>query len=206
MKLYFMVGLPTETDEDVRSIPRLCEDILGSAGGGKSPLRLNVTISPFIPKPHTPFQWEAAASVEELAEKFALIRTGSRSRRVRYKFHDRRRSLVEAVLARGDRRLGRVVRRVHEGGGRFDAWDEHFRFDLWTEALRECGVRLDGCDPNSPYRKRSPEEVIPWDHIDCGVTKNFLLTERERAFHGEMTPDCRLDQCRRCGACHNTDS
>jgi len=204
IKLYFMVGLPTETQEDVRSIPELCDQILGSAGRGKSALRLNVTISPFVPRPHTPFQWEACAGLEELEEKFAIVRAGSRSRRVQYKFHDPRRSLVEAVLARGDRRLGRVVRRVYERGGQFDAWDEHFRFDLWADALGECGVRLDRKDANSPYRERSPEQAMPWDHIDCGVTKDFLLAERERAFRGETTPDCRTGECSRCGACRNT--
>ncbi len=208
VKLYFMIGLPTETEEDAGAIPGLCEGIVrnSAAGKGESPLRLNVTISPFVPKPHTPFQWEPMASQEQLRERIALIRRNARSRRVRYKFHDERRCLVEAVLARGDRRLGRAVRRVWERGGQFDAWDEHFSFERWMEALSECGVRLDQSDPNSPLRARSPEEVLPWDHIDCGVKKEYLLQERERALRSELTPDCREAGCKGCGACGGGDS
>ncbi len=217
IKLYFMIGLPTETHEDVLAIVEMCEAVLRNgrkAAGGSAP-RLNVTISPFVPKPHTPFQWEPMASLESLREKVSLIRQASRGRRVRYKFHMPERAVVEAVLARGDRRMGRVLQRVRQRGGQFDAWDEHFRFDLWTEALRECGILLqeaatpDGrgagedriSNPNSPYRTRGADDALPWDHIDCGVRKEYLLAERERAFRGELSPDCREAGCRRCGAC-----
>ena len=201
MKLYFMIGLPAEVEEDVAAIPALCETLLRGASGGRSPLRLSVTISPFVPKPHTPFQWEPQLAQDKLRERVALIRRTARSRRVQYELHDERRSLVEAVLARGDRRLGRVVRRAWERGARFDAWDEHFRFESWLEALNDCAVGLDQTSPNSPYRQRRPDETLPWDHIDCGVSKEFLLSERDRALKGEFTPDCREGPCTQCGAC-----
>jgi len=202
VKLYFMIGLPTETDEDVAAIPALCEAILAAASpGGGSALRLSVTISPFVPKPHTPFQWEPQLAQDKLRERMTLIRRGAHSRKVQYEFHDERRSLVEAVLARGDRRVGRLVRRAWERGARFDAWSEHFAFERWLEALQDCGLRLDAGDPNSPYRQRRPDDVLPWDHMDCGVRKEFLLAERERALRGEFTPDCREGPCPKCGAC-----
>jgi len=205
LKLYFMIGLPTETRDDVLAIDRRCETVVKRASGGGSGLRLNVTVSPFVPKPHTPFQWEPAESLETVKERLSLIRASSRGKRVRYKFHDPERAVVEAVLACGDRRLGRVLKEVRARGGQFDAWDEHFSFELWEGVLRECGVPLSGQDaaqvPNSPFRRRDADETLPWDHIDCGVQKQYLLAERERAFRGEMTPDCRQAECRRCGAC-----
>jgi len=204
MKLYFMVGLPTETREDVLGIVELCEAVLRQARG--SALRLNVTVSPFVPKPHTPFQWEPAAAIESIQAKVSAIRDAARNKRVRYKFHMPERCLVEALLARGDRRLGRVIRTVQQRGGQFDAWDEHFSLDLWMDALRDCGVRLDESDPNSPLRARGADEVLPWDHIDCGVSKEFLLQERERALRGEPTPDCREGPCSGCGACERAES
>ena len=197
MKLYFMIGLPTETDEDVRAIVRLCEEIVRRGAG----LKLNVTVSPFVPKAHTPFQWLPAASLESVVQKMALIKDAARSRRVRYKFHSPERYVVEALLARADRRLGRVLRKVREKGGQFDAWQELFEFGAWTDALAECGVRLDETDPNSHLRPRALDEVLPWDHVDCGVTKQYLLQERQRADRGEFTPDCREAECRSCGAC-----
>ncbi len=221
LKLYFMIGLPTETQQDVLAIPDLCETLLRNVRGGRgSALQLNVTISPFVPKPHTPFQWEPAEPLAILRKRMSWIHDASRSRKIRYKFHDPERSLVEAALARGDRRIGRALRTAREQGAQFDAWDEQFRFDLWREALGGCGIVLAGkgapdevgavneapeC-PNAPFRTRDPDEVLPWDHIDCGVSKEYLLAERKRAFRGEMTPDCREGQCRRCGACRRSES
>jgi hypothetical protein len=197
MKLYFMVGLPTETRKDVLGIVELCQAVLRRG----SRLKLNVTVSPFVPKAHTPFQWEPAEGLESLQARVSLIRDTARGKRVRYKFHVPERCVVEALLARGDRRLGRVIRTVQQRGGQFDAWDEHFSFDRWMDALRDCGMSLDEGDPNSPLRARAADEVLPWDHIDCGVSKEFLLQERERAVRGEATPDCREGPCSGCGAC-----
>ncbi|MDP6107216.1 MAG: TIGR03960 family B12-binding radical SAM protein [Candidatus Brocadiia bacterium] len=187
IKLYFMLGLPTEAREDVLAIPELCRRLLRSAAlesSGRG-LKVNVTLSPFVPKPHTPFQWEPMTPLEAIREKLALVFDDTRTRKVRYKAHLAERSVVEALLARGDRRLGRVLRRVRELGGMFDAWDEHFSFERWTRALDDCGIRLDdSADPNSPFRERGADEVLPWDHIDCRVKKTFLLAERERALGG----------------------
>jgi radical SAM family uncharacterized protein len=208
LKLYFMVGLPTENLQDIAAVGDLCREVLSHSGreGKRSRLKLNVTISPFVPKPHTPFQWEPMLRPAEIQERVDLIRTEGGHRKVRYKFHEPRRSVVEAALARGDRRMGRVIRRVWENGGQFDGWDDWFRYDLWEGALREeVGVEIDDAAarkdvPNSPFRRRDDEEVLPWDHIDCGVLKEFLHDERERARSGMRTKDCREDKCRRCGA------
>jgi len=203
LKLYFMIGLPSETREEVLAIPRLCESLLGG-GRGRGIPHLNVTISPFVPKPHTPFQWEAMDSLAGLIEKGQLIVESKRRRAVSYKLHDPRRAVVEAALSRGDRRMGRVVLRARELGAQFDAWDEHFHFELWEQALREHGISVRGegeQGANSPFRRRADDEALPWDHIDCGVTKKFLIEERERALRGEPTPDCRDGPCRACGAC-----
>jgi radical SAM family uncharacterized protein len=210
VKLYFMIGLPTETPEDVRAIGEMCRQVLRNATppGKRCPLQLAVTVSPFVPKPHTPFQWEPMAPPSQMREKGARVREGSHGRKIEFKVHDVRRALVEAVLARGDRRLGGAIREVWERGGQFDGWDEHFRYDLWAAAFEECGVplgenaqELAPGSPNSPFRARSPEEALPWDHIDCGVRKEFLLAERERALSGQLTEDCRVGECARCGAC-----
>jgi radical SAM family uncharacterized protein len=209
VKLYFMIGLPTETLEDIEGIKRLCSEILSnSTSAGSNPsLKLNVTISPFVPKPHTPFQWEPAASLHDIKQKIEHIRRNDLPRKVRFKFHNAERSLIEAVLARGDRRLGETIRKVWEKGGQFDAWDEHFNFQLWQEVLKEDGIDLESSEPcaspNSPYRRRLADEPLPWDHIDCNVQKGFLLREKEKAFRGEKTPDCRTAECSQCGACEN---
>jgi radical SAM superfamily enzyme YgiQ (UPF0313 family) len=202
IKLYFMVGLPTETEEDVRGIVELSERVSEArreVSGG--PGRVNVSIAPFVPKPHTPFQWEPMASLEELTAKRDLMLEAARLRSVRYKFHDPECSLLEACLARGDRRLGRVLLRVHRDGGQFDAWREHFSFERWQRAFREEGLSMDFY----ARRARDPEEVLPWDHIDFGLDREFLLEERARAFRGELTPDCRTSGCVHCGACKLVD-
>jgi radical SAM superfamily enzyme YgiQ (UPF0313 family) len=207
MKLYFMVGLPTETPEDVSAVGDLCREVLSSSGreGKRSRLKLNVTISPFVPKPHTPFQWEPMLRPSEIQERVDIIRQDGRHRKIRYKFHEPQRSVVEAALARGDRRMGKVIRRVWEQGGQFDGWDDWFRYDLWREALKEEGIHLEGEGdgeeaPNSPFRRRDDGEALPWDHIDCGVVKDFLHDELERARSGIRTKDCREDKCLNCGA------
>jgi len=207
VKLYFMIGLPTETLEDVLAIPAFCDSLLASVRGGRGrPLRLNVTVSPFVPKPHTPFQWEPMDALDSLIEKQRLIIENKRSKQIRYKLHDPRRAVIEAVLARGDRRAGAVLRSARRLGAQFDAWDEHFSFDLWERALAENGIAIgEGASANSPWRERGADEVLPWDHIDCGVRREFLREEWERAQRGELTPDCRGGPCRACGACPRGD-
>lgn len=198
IKLYFMVGLPTETDEDLDAIVDLSEKVSrvrGEVAGGAG--RVNVSIAPFVPKPHTPFQWEPMASREYIERARDRILDKARMKSVRYDFHDPERSVLEAALARGDRRLGRVLMRVRRSGAQFDAWDEHFSFETWQRAFQEEGLSLDFY----AHRAREPEETLPWDHIDFGLRRDFLLREREKSFRGELTPDCRTGKCSECGVC-----
>ncbi|MCK4373919.1 MAG: radical SAM protein, partial [Candidatus Brocadiae bacterium] len=201
IKLYFMVGLPTEQPEEVAAIVELSErvsEVRREVAGG--PGKVNVSIAPFVPKPHTPFQWEPMASLEALRDARDLILRTARRRSVRYKFHDLECSLLEAVLARGDRRLGRVIRRVYEAGAQFDAWTEHFSFERWQAAFEQEGLSMDFY----AGRPRPAQEVLPWDHMDFGLRKEFLLEERRKAFREEMTPDCRTGECIHCGVCAAT--
>ena len=196
IKLYFMIGLPTETDDDVRGISRLATKVtqIGRRVMGRKPT-VNVSIANFVPKPHTPFQWHAQDTVDELERKATLARYGIGDRAVRLNWHEAKTSMLEAVLARGDRRVGEAIYLAWKKGSRFDAWHEHFSFDAWLSSFAEAGI-----DPAFyANRRRSYDEVLPWDHIDCGVTKKFLMNESERAEKGEVTQDCRLDRCSGCG-------
>jgi len=198
VKLYFMVGLPTETEEDVRGIVALAENVSKLRRKlGKGPGRVNVTIAPFVPRPHTPFQWEAMAPLDELRRARKTILETARMKSVRYKFHDPECSLVEAVLARGDRRVGHVIRRVYEAGGQFEAWREHFSFERWQRAFEQEGLSMDFY----ANRERAADELLPWEHVDFGLRREFLMAEREKALRGETTPDCRLVGCVGCGVC-----
>lgn len=209
VKLYFMVGLPTETDADVLEIADLVRNILGAArrlGTGPRAPRLNLGISLFVPKPHTPFQWEgqlprsqAAARLEKLSQQLpraANFRFGPRDR------EELNRSYLEAVLARGDRRLWPVVRRAWELGARFDSWGEHFRFGLWEQALAESGIDGDAY----ALREIGEEERLPWEHLDFGVQAEFLKSERRRSRAEEVTEDCRRTRsCQGCGVAAPAD-
>jgi radical SAM family uncharacterized protein len=202
VKLYFMIGLPTETDDDVIGIARLSDRVSrlrSEVGRGKG--KVNVSVAAFVPKAHTPFQWEPMATLERIDYLRKLILDGPRLRSVRYGFHRAECSVVEGALARGDRRLGAVLLDVHRRGGQFDAWREHFSFDRWLQAFAAVGLRLDFY----AHRERGVDEVMPWDHIDFGVTKEFLLGERDKAFREELTPDCRQGTCAGCGACRLVD-
>ncbi len=178
VKLYFMVGLPTETDSDIDAIAELAARVsrVGREVAGR-PAAVNATVSPFVPKAHTPFQWEAMASPERLEWIRRRLRGAVRGRTVKFKFHDIPRSLLECALGRGDRRMGRVIERAWSLGAKFDAWDETFRFPLWEEAFRG-----EGMDPvEEACSKRAEEGLLPWDHISAGVPKEYLLRERHRA-------------------------
>lgn len=195
LKFYFMIGLPTETMEDVAEIGRLVHQALdiGRKHRG-SRAELAVSVATFIPKPHTPFQWLPMAREEEIAEKHRLLRQLFRRRGISFSLTDYRTSLLEGVLGRGDRRVGEVIYRAWKKGARFDAWGELFRWDLWSEAFAEAGL-----DPSFyAHRLRPWEEIFPWDHIDAGVEKEFLWEEYQRALRGETTPDCRRE-CYGCG-------
>ncbi len=200
VKLYFMIGLPYETLEDVEGIAklgRLVVDEYFKVPKEKRGRGLEVTISTssFVPKPFTPFQWEAQDSIETLREKQRFLKDKIKDRHLKYNWHDPELSLLEAVFARGDRRVGKVLARAWELGSRFDSWGEHFRFDTWMQAFDDCGL-----DPSFyANRKRNSDEVFPWDHIDVGVTKKHLLCENQRAQQGEVTPNC-MTSCVGCGA------
>jgi len=195
IKLYFMIGLPTETDEDIGEIVRLIREIRAQGRAiRRRGVRLNVSVATFVPKPHTPFQWVPLASRATIEHRQAFLRGGVRRRGVHLSWSHWDSTWLEAILARGDRRLGPVILRAWQAGARFDAWNEHFRPDLWQQAFEE-----DGIAPSFfTARERGHEEVLPWDHIDAGITRQFLWEEYQRALAGVPSPDCRAD-CRGCG-------
>ncbi len=200
VKLYFMNGLPTETDEDIEGIAVLAKKVVDqyyAMPKQERPKGLGVTVSVscFVPKPFTPFQWEKQDTFEELIRKQELLKASITDRRIKYAYHDAKVSFIEAVLARGDRRLAPVIAYLADKGQMFDAWDEYFNYDLWIEAFEKCGV-----DP-AFYTSRGfgLDEILPWDIIDIGVTKSFLLRERSKAYEGLTTPSC-AEHCSGCGA------
>jgi radical SAM family uncharacterized protein len=196
LKLYFMVGLPTETLDDVKGIVDLVARTsqLGRKLRSRSP-GLRVSVATFVPKAHTPCQWAAQNREEELAPKHELLKQGLRRLGVRFSWQDTKTSLLEAVMSRGDRRLGKVIHRAWELGNRFDAWHECFNYDNWSKAFQENGI-----DPAFyANRERSLDEILPWQHIDIGVTSNFLQQEYEGILLGSDTGDCRYGSCNACG-------
>ena len=190
-KLYFMLGLPTEEEKDVEGIISLARK-MRNLGSGRGP-NIRVSVSPFVPKPHTPFQWVRQASPEEIAPKLQLLRRGLKKAGIQLSWQDPRLSLLEGVFSRGDRRLGRVLRRAWELGCLFDGWREHFKWELWQQAFWDSDL-----DPNFYLRERGLEEFLPWSHIDSGVSSAYLRRELERSRRGEPTPDCR-SSCQACG-------
>ena len=199
VKLYFMLGLPTETDEDVAAIAELVNKIVycwrQNATNKKRRLSINLATAFFVPKPFTPFQWEKQTSPEEYLRRVHLLQSCLTARGVDYRYHESDLSRLEAVLARGDRRLSKVLLRAHELGCKLDGWDEYFRYDLWMQAFSDCGV-----DPEF-YTTRGfgEDEILPWQTIDIGVSKEFFLRERALAYQSVTTPDCRT-KCAGCGA------
>ncbi|MBC8447355.1 MAG: TIGR03960 family B12-binding radical SAM protein, partial [Chloroflexi bacterium] len=195
IKLYFMIGHPTQTEEDVAAIvglARKVREIGRRHRGGRAKVR--VSVSTFVPKAHTPFQWQPLADEADLQAQIELLRRGLSGRGLEISWNDPRETLIEAALSRGDRRLAEVVQRAWELGARFDAWQDQFAFDAWAQAFAEVGL-----DPQWYARRtRSPEEHLPWEHISAGVRQEFLSEEYQRALRGEATEDCR-QQCRACG-------
>jgi radical SAM family uncharacterized protein len=196
LKLYFMVGLPTETPEDVESIVQLVEKVrtTGKKASGKKPL-VRISVSTFVPKPHTPFQWTAQENEPGLNNKHEILQHGLHHKGTRLSWQDPKISLLEAALSRGDRRLGKTIYYAWKLGCKFDAWTEHFNYDSWLRAFADTGL-----DPGFyAHRERSLDEVLPWFHIDTGITNAFLKQEYQRAEQGKETPDCRHDPCNACG-------
>jgi len=199
VKLYFMLGLPTETDEDVLGIAQLVYKVIQTwkehASNKKRGLRVHVATAYFVPKPHTPFQWEKQITPQEYLRRCKLLKSHFYSKSIEYDYHSPDLSRLEAVFARGDRRLGPVIEEAVKNGARLDGWDEYFNYAKWFDAFRACGIDEDFYTT----RGYGEEEILPWDTIDVGVTKKFLRLERKRAYEGTVTPDCRHG-CAGCGA------
>jgi radical SAM family uncharacterized protein len=196
LKLYFMLGLPTETKEDVEQTVQLVAKIrsVGRTAKGSIP-QVRISLSTFIPKPHTPFQWVAQESEHQLSAKHELLKLGLRRKGSRLSWQEPKVSLLEAALSRGDRRLGKVIYRAWKLGSTFDAWNEHFNYQKWLRAFDETGL-----EPSFYARRERPlDELLPWAHIDAGVTSAFLKREYQRAVEGKETPDCRYQSCTACG-------
>jgi radical SAM-linked protein len=196
LKLYFMLGLPTETDADLAALVELSARVKWTGKGSPGGADVNVAVSTFIPKAHTPFQWEAQLDIPEIRRRQALLREGLQRKKLRLKWHEAELSFLEGVFARGDRRLGPVLEQALALGCRFDGWRDHFRYDLWQQAFAACDL-----DPAWYLRERDETEILPWEHIDCGLPKAFFLTERRRALAESYTPDCRDGDCSGCGVC-----
>ena len=199
VKLYFMLGLPTETDEDVLGIAELVYKVILTwkehAVNKKRGLRVHVATAYFVPKPHTPFQWEQQITPQEYLRRCHLLKSHFYSKSIEYDYHAPDLSQLEAVFARGDRRLGAVIEEAVKNGARLDGWDEYFDYAKWQDAFRKCGVDEDFYT----VRGYGEDELLPWDTIDVGVTKKFLKLERKRAYESKITPDCRHG-CAGCGA------
>ena len=208
VKLYFMVGLPTETDEDVLEIAEMAREVIraGRAVTGTRDVRCTVSIGGFVPKPHTPFQWASQLDHESIDRRLKLLRDAINSDRgtakaIGYRYHDGKPGIVEGLLSRGDRRVGRVIERVWRDGGVFDGWSEHFSFDRWMTAAREelapYGVDVDWFTT----RERAESEVLPWDHLDSGLDKEWLWADWQQALDEVELDDCRWIPCFDCGVC-----
>jgi radical SAM family uncharacterized protein/radical SAM-linked protein len=197
IKLYFMVGLPTETHEDLFSLVRLVKALHRISGPKGRKGKINVSVNTFIPKAHTPFQWAQQISLEESRQRIEWLKQELNQARVQFKWQNPESSFLEGVYARGDRRLSGLLEKAYKKGCRFDGWSDHFRYDKWISAAEEAGLDL------SFYttRPRDPKERLPWDHIDMRIEKTYFLTEWEKSTTGQLTPDCRWGDCQRCGVC-----
>jgi hypothetical protein len=210
VKLYFMCGLPTETDEDVLEIAELAKKVIakGREVSGRNDIRCTVSIGGFVPKPHTPFQWAAQLDHQTTDERLRKLREVVRAdkrfgRAIGFRYHDGKPGIVEGLLSRGDRRIGRVIEEVWRDGGRFDGWSEHFSYDRWMaaaeRALAGTGVDVDWFT----IRERDYDEVLPWDHLDSGLDKEWLWEDWEAALDPDSddVEDCRWTPCYDCGVC-----
>ena len=199
VKLYYMLGLPTETDEDIVGIAEMANQVLHcwrqNATNKNRGVKITISTSCFIPKPHSPFQWEAQISKEEYLRRVELLRSSIMARNVTYNWHDAETSVIEAALSRGDRKLSAVIEEVWKNGGRLEAWSDYFSYQRWVDAFAKCGLDIDFY----ASRERGEEELLPWDMIDVGVRRAHLLHERQQCYASALSPDCRK-QCSACGA------
>lgn len=203
IKLYFMIGLPTETFQDLDGIVDLAYKVLQKGlsikkekGYGKQP-KITISVSSFVPKAHTPFQWEGQDEINVLKRKQQYLKEKIKDRRITYNYHEAELSFMEAVFAKGDRRLNQVLLKAWKDGCKFDGWSEHFDFAKWMNAFEEYGIEPARI-ANNPINY---EDVLPWSHIDMGIRKEFLWQERTKAYNESLTSDCRYDKCSVCGVC-----
>ena len=203
VKLYFMIGLPGETDEDALAIAELAKavqykyfQIKGHRGA-----KVTVSVSSFVPKPYTPFQWKGQDEIEEIRRKQMLLKDALKVKNITYQYHDAVTSVIEGVFARGDRRLGKALYLAWQNGAKFDGWSEHFSYKRWLDAISECGL------DKAFYanRDREENEVFPWEHIQPAVNRAFLWNEYQKSLRAELTEDCRHANCSGCGVCQNLD-
>ena len=203
VKLYFMIGLPGETDEDVLAIAELAKavqykyfQIKGHRGA-----KVTVSVSSFVPKPYTPFQWKGQDEIEEIRRKQMLLKDALKVKNITYQYHDAVTSVIEGVFARGDRRLGKALYLAWQNGAKFDGWSEHFSYKRWLDAISECAL------DKAFYanRDREENEVFPWEHIQPAVNRAFLWNEYQKSLRAELTEDCRHANCSGCGVCQNLD-
>lgn len=199
VKLYFMNGLPTETYEDIEGISQLASRVVdeyyNTEGRSRRPVSVTVSVSCFVPKPHTPFQWEPQDSLESLRSKQMFLAEKITDKKIRYNWHEAKVSRLEAVFSKGDRRLSKAILCAQRRGMRFDAWDEYFSYENWLEVFEECGIDIDFY----ANRRMSYDEILPWDVIDIGVSKSFLINESKKAYQSQTTPNCK-EKCSGCGA------
>jgi radical SAM family uncharacterized protein/radical SAM-linked protein len=197
VKLYFMLGLPGEQTEDLEGIVDLAQKTLRTA---KNRGQVTISLSTFVPKPHTPFQWQRQIGIEETTSRQDFFRRHLKSRNITVKWHDARMSLLEGILSRGGEETGALIEKAFRLGCRFDGWSDRFRFDLWDEAMKQTGI-----DPEVYLRERPFAEMLPWNSIESGVSSEFLIDEAKKAEAGKPTPDCRKEACNSCGVCdHRT--
>ncbi len=199
VKLYFMNGLPTETYEDIEGISQLAslvvDEYYKTEYRPKRPVSVTVSVSCFVPKPHTPFQWEGQDTLESLRSKQMFLAEKITDKKIRYNWHEAKVSRLEAVFSKGNRRLSKAIYTAQQKGMRFDAWDEYFSYENWLEVFMECGIDIDFY----ATRKMSYDEILPWDVIDIGVSKRFLISENKKAYESQTTPNCK-EKCSGCGA------
>ena len=199
VKLYFMNGLPTETYEDIEGISTLASTVVDeyykTEGRSRKPVSVTVSVSCFVPKPHTPFQWEGQDSLESLREKQMFLAEKITDKKIRYNWHEAKVSRLEAVFSKGNRRLSKAIYEAQKRGIRFDAWDEYFSYESWLSVFEDLGIDMDFY----ANRKMSYDEILPWDVIDIGVSKSFMISENKKAYESVTTPNCR-EKCSGCGA------
>ncbi|WP_294175623.1 TIGR03960 family B12-binding radical SAM protein [uncultured Selenomonas sp.] len=199
VKLYFMMGLPTETDEDIVGIAELAQKVVDcyKKVKGKRGVKVTVSVSCFVPKAYTPFQWFAQVPQEEFERRQQLLKESIRDRAISFHYHDARASVLEGALSRGDRRLSAVIETAWRNGAKFDGWTDQFKDEVWKDAFCRCGVAPEFYS----RRTRDPEEVLPWAHTSPGVSEDFLRREWQRAQEAALTHDCRRETCTGCGVC-----